>query len=219
MIDTRENKNQVYLTGVLAEDFKFSHEVNGRKFYKSKIKCERLSGESDVIPIMVLRKMVRDIDRKSYLGYYVEVEGEYRSFNEFDGEKTHLILDVMVSMIHLIQNEENVRFELNKNEIYLEGYVCRKPVFRTTPLGRQITDIQFAVNRRYSIVERKRADYIPCIFWGQQARYMASQELGTKFGITGRIQQRFYLKKVEGQEEPERKCTYEVSVFRLELLV
>lgn len=197
--------NIVSLSGVAVTPFKLSHELFGEHFYITYICSERTSGAADIIPVMVSDRAT-DVSA-DIVGKWIEIEGSYRSYNYTSEGSKHVILTVFANELFRL---ESGTFE-NKNEIYLDGFVCKKPVYRTTPLGREITDIIVAVNRSYN-----RCDYIPCIAWGRNARFAEKLEIGSQVKIEGRIQSREYEKCIEGSEEPEIRTVYEVSANKIE---
>lgn len=199
--------NQVTLNGEIVSNFEFSHETYGERFYKAFIACERQSDTKDVIPVTVSERLV-DV-KAEWIGKLVEVSGQFRSYNKHDGEKTHLILSVFVREFKEI---EELPFTNDKNSIFLDGYICKPPVYRKTPLGREIADFVLAVNRPYG-----KSDYIPTICWGRNASFMDGMEVGTRIKIYGRVQSREYQKKI-AEDEIETRTAYEVSVSKLEVV-
>lgn len=204
---TKENVgNAVSLSGVIVEDFTFSHEIYGEKFYTTKILIKRLSKSDDTVVLVVSDRLLNV--KESLVGSCVEVEGQYRSYNKhFDEKKSRLLLSVFVRNIEIITEEENT----NKNSIYLDGVICKEPVYRKTPLGREICDLLLAVNRSYG-----KSDYIPCICWGRNAKFASSFEVGDTCTIEGRIQSREYNKNLPDGTS-ERRTAYEVSITKLSL--
>ena len=200
--------NQVTLSGEIVSDFEFSHEVFGERFYISMILAERTSIKKDIIPIMVSEWIV---DLKSeWTGRFVKVSGQFRSYNKHEGENNHLILSVFAREFEEIEFEhEEPRSGNDENHIFLDGCICKEPVYRKTPLGREIADILLAVNRQYG-----KSDYIPCIAWGRNARFASVLEVGTRLQIDGRIQSREYQKRIS-DDEFETRTAYEVSASNL----
>lgn len=196
--------NKVKISGMVCSGFTFSHDVFGEGFFIMKVKVNRLSETADFIPVMVSDRLV-DVE-KNYSGMYVEVSGQFRSFNRQDGEKSRLTLSVFAREIEF--KEECGEFDTN--DISLTGYICKQPVYRETPLGREITDVLLAVNRPYG-----KSDYIPCIVWGRNAHFAEALSVGTCVEIFGRIQSREYQKKIS-ENEFETRTAYEVSVSRIE---
>ena len=203
---TIEN-NIASVTGYFTSEFVFSHEMFGEKFYLVDLECERLSGAKDVIPVMVSERSL-DIN-KDYSDCVLEIKGQFRSYNKHDGDKTHLQLSLFAQDIQFLAGYV---VSAENNTIYLDGYICKEPTFRKTPLGREIADIIIAVNRPYG-----NTDYIPCICWGRNARFAAGFEVGTHVQIWGRIQSRDYVKKLS-ETQVEQRTAYEVSVSKIEFL-
>ena len=198
--------NQVTISGEIVNEFKFSHELYGEKFYLVDVEIPRLSGSSDKIPVMVSERLV-DIEQ-DFVGVKIKVEGQFRSYNHHGEKKNRLLLSVFAREIELIDEiEKNEK----SNQIYLDGYICKEPIYRKTPLGREIADILIAVNRPYG-----KSDYIPCICWGRNARFASGFEVGTRCAVFGRIQSREYMKKIS-EEQSEKKVAYEVSVNKVEV--
>lgn len=201
----REIKNnQATLSGEIVRNFEFSHEVYGEGFYTAMITSERKSGQKDIIPIMVSDRLV-DV-KEDWIGRFVKVSGQFRSYNKHEGEKNRLVLSVFVREF---EEYEAMPFMDNENHISIDGYICKQPTYRETPLGREIADILLALNRPYG-----KSDYIPCIAWGRNARFASGFEVGTRLQIEGRIQSREYQKLIS-DDEFETRVAYEVSVSRL----
>lgn len=196
--------NRVSIVGQIVGNFEYSHEMYGEKFYTNHVKVDRLSSASDLIPIMVSDRAV-DV-KEDLSGKCVSIEGQFRSYNKKEGNRTRLILSVFADVFEL----EDFGFDINI--ISLIGYVCKEPIYRKTPLGREIADVLLAVNRSY-----EKSDYIPCITWGRDARYTSELPVGTKVKVIGRIQSREYHKKLaDGTSEDEVRIAYEVSVGKIE---
>lgn len=205
MIDKVIENNRVSIIGEIVSEFKFSHEVFGEGFYTVDVSVDRLSELTDVIPLMVSERLV-DVS-EDYQGRLVEVSGQFRSYNRHEGAKNKLVLSIFVREWEEV--EENL--ESGKtNQIFLDGYICKAPIYRKTPLGREIADILLAVNRPYG-----KSDYIPCICWGRNARYASNFDVGEHVRIFGRIQSREYVKKLS-ETQTETRIAYEVSVSKLE---
>ena len=198
-----ENNNIVKIAGTLASDFQFSHEMFGEKFFDVFVDVERTSGYVDRIVVCVSERLV-DLTEEC-IGEKVVISGQFRSYNKRDGERTHLMLSVFAKEWELA---EKLRDE---SEIWLDGFICKPTSYRTTPLGREITDVLLAVNRQYG-----KSDYIPCVAWGRNARYASTLPVGTHVKVAGRIQSRTYVKLIDGIEEA--KTAYEVSVSKLEVV-
>lgn len=207
MSDKIIENNQVTVMGVVEGPFVFSHGVFGEGFYMVDISVKRLSNSDDRIPLMVSERLV-DVTQ-DYTGCFIKASGQFRSYNRHEETKNHLVLSVFVREWEFIDEELD---GAKTNQIELEGYICKAPIYRKTPLGREIADLLLAVNRPYG-----KSDYIPCICWGRNARYASSFEVGEHVRILGRIQSREYLKKIS-ETETQTRIAYEVSVSKLECL-
>lgn len=205
MTDKVIENNRVSIIGEVISDFEFSHEVFGEGFYILEVAVSRLSNQYDRIPLMVSERLV-DVTQ-DYRGQLVEVSGQFRSYNRHEGVKNRLVLSIFVRDWNLVGEETETS---KTNQIYLEGFICKAPIYRKTPLGREIADLLVAVNRPYG-----KSDYIPCIAWGRNARFAASFQVGGRIKIWGRVQSREYLKKID-ENEGEKRTAYEVSVSKLE---
>lgn len=205
MTDKVIENNRVSITGEVVSDFEFSHEVFGEGFYVLEVAVSRLSNQFDRIPLMVSERLV-DVTQ-DYRGQLVEVAGQFRSYNRHEGTKNRLVLSIFVRDWNVVEDESEAG---KTNQIYLEGFICKAPIYRKTPLGREIADLLVAVNRPYG-----KSDYIPCIAWGRNARFASGFEVGGKIKIWGRVQSREYLKKID-ENEGEKRIAYEVSVSKLE---
>ena len=199
--------NKVTISGEIASGFKFSHEVYGEKFYFMDVQVSRLSGLVDMVPIMVSDRMMNI--SQDYCGEIVAIAGQFRSYNLHEEKKNRLILAVFATELTFVDEIEK---GARSNQIYLNGFICKEPKYRETPLGREIADLLIAVNRPYG-----KSDYIPCICWGRNARFAAGLEIGTRCSILGRIQSREYNKKIS-ETEVEKKIAYEVSINKMEVL-
>lgn len=207
MTDKVIENNQVRVMGEIVSDFTFSHEIFGEGFYMVDVRVERLSESVDVIPVMVSERLI-DVT-EDLKGYYVAVNGQFRSYNRHEERKNKLVLSVFAREIEFVDEIEE---SSKTNQIFLDGYICKEPIYRKTPLGREIADLLLAVNRPYG-----KSDYIPCICWGRNARYASGFMVGERCGVWGRIQSREYVKKLD-EENIEKRVAYEVSVSKLELL-
>ena len=207
MADKAMDNNQVTIVGTVDSEFTYSHEVFGEGFYMLEVVVNRLSHMEDRIPLMVSERLV-DV-HKDYRGLTMEAIGQFRSYNRHEGTKNRLMLSVFVREIHFMEEFTDYT---KTNQIFLDGYICKAPIYRKTPLGREIADMLIAVNRPYG-----KSDYIPCICWGRNARFAAGFEVGGHVQIWGRIQSREYVKKLEG-EEAQKRVAYEVSVSKLEYI-
>ncbi len=210
MLDKVIENNRVTIIGEVVSEFTFSHEVFGEGFYLVDVSVNRLSDSVDIIPLMISERLV-DIT-KDYIGMKIEVSGQFRSYNRHVGEKNKLILSIFVREIEFIEEDEIPEEQSKSNQIFLDGYVCKPPVYRKTPLGREIADILIAVNRPYG-----KSDYIPCIAWGRNARYAASIEVGGHLQVQGRVQSREYTKRID-EEQVEKRVAYEVSVSKIDVI-
>lgn len=195
--------NQVYLSGQIASAPEFSHEIMGEKFYDTTVSVERLSGQSDVIPITVSDRLMEG--QNFEIGNLIGLIGQFRSYNKIVDGKSKLVLRVFVR--ELCECDENA-----PNVIELEGYVCKPPVYRTTPFKREIADLLIAVNRAYN-----KSDHIPAIAWGRNARYASTFDVGDKIHLVGRIQSRIYQKSLDDGTIEER-VAYEVSITKFETI-
>ena len=208
--------NKVFISGKIEAEFEYSHEVMWEKFYRTRVRVERLSGTEDLVPIVVSDLLIgRERMKKSLEGKWVEVAGQFRSHNKegSDGRK-HLELFLFVTAINIYENEDELEEITNANLIFLDGYLCKAPVFRKTPLGRQITDLLIAVNRPYG-----KSDYIPCIAWGRVAQWVSEFEVGNRVQLYGRVQSREYFKRYSKDSEAgEFREAYEISVMRMQRL-
>lgn len=207
---SREIKNnQVTLSGEIVSNFEFSHEVFGEGFYTAMLASERKSGQKDIIPIMVSDRLVDT--GAEWTGRFVKVSGQFRSYNKYEDRKNHLVLLVFVREFDTLSNVVADVTD-DKNSISLDGYICKPPIYRKTPLGREIADILLAANRPYG-----KSDYIPCIAWGRNARFASGLEVGTRLQIYGRIQSREYQKRIS-DDEYETRTAYEVSISKMEMV-
>lgn len=203
------DNNQVTIMGEVVSAFTYNHEIYGEGFYMMEVCVERLSSSHDIIPVMVSERLM-DVTQ-DYRGKYVEIQGQFRSYNRHEERKNKLILSVFAREVHFVDLEEESLPESNKtNSIYLDGYICKEPVYRKTPLGREIADLLLAVNRPYG-----KSDYIPCISWGRNARFAGNFRVGERVLVWGRIQSREYIKHID-EETTEKRVAYEVSVSKLE---
>ena len=207
MADKILENNQVSIVGEIISDFQYSHEVYGEGFYMVEVAVSRLSNFSDYIPLMISERLIDT--SQSYIGQKVYVTGQFRSYNRHEELKNRLVLSVFVREIEFIEEETE---EMKSNQILLDGYICKDPIYRKTPRGREIADLLVAVNRSYG-----KSDYIPCICWGRNARFAARFEVGVHVQIWGRIQSREYVKRLN-EDEVEKRTAYEVSVSKIEYM-
>lgn len=197
--------NVAELIGTVRSGFTFSHEIYGESFYSFIMEVARLSNSSDMIPMLVSERLMNV--QESMEGQLIAVQGQFRSYNKHSGGKSRLLLSVFVREWEKADLED----PRNPNSIYLDGYICKKPMYRTTPLGREITDLLVAVNRPYN-----KSDYIPAIAWGRNAKFAQHLEIGQNIKIYGRIQSRNYQKKLN-ETETDVKTAYEVSISKMEI--
>ena len=209
--------NYLTLVGKVTGEKRFSHEIYGERFYIFNLEIPRLSGVADIIPITISERLINDDTLNE--GQKLLVKGQFRSYNSYESEKNRLILTVFAKDVRTIseeeQNEEEneiARKDIITNEVVLIGYICKKPIYRQTPFGREIADILLAVNRAYN-----KSDYIPCIAWGRNARFCQNLEVGSQIKLVGRVQSRTYEKKHE-DGSVETRVAYEVSVGSLEVI-
>lgn len=203
------NNNNITLIGVVEKEAEYSHEVFGEGYYIFMIKCSRTSGNEDVLPVMISDRLT-DI-KEIKVGQVVTVSGQIRSFNRhIDDVKSKLILSVFAREFEVLtQVSEEFNTNINTNIVVLDAYICKPPIYRCTPKGREIADILVAVNRPYG-----KSDYIPCIAWGRNARFAGGLEAGEHIQIQGRFQSREYTKKIS-DNEIETRVAYEVSVSKI----
>ena len=207
MADKIIENNQVSIMGKIDTGFTFSHQVFGEGFYTMELLVRRLSHSEDRIPVMVSERL-QDITQ-DYTGQYIEIHGQFRSYNRHEEKHNRLVLSVFAREVNFVEEQDE---SLPGNQIFLDGFICKPPVYRKTPLGREIADMLLAVNRPYS-----KSDYIPCICWGRNARYASAFTVGGHVLLWGRIQSREYMKRI-GENQSERRTAYEVSVSKLEYI-
>ena len=196
-----EKNNKVYLMGEIVSDATFSHEVYGEGFYEFFVKVLRLSGQADILPVTLSERLIQD--GMLCKGKSICALGQFRSYNKMENGKSRLMLTVFIR--ELLSSAPGK----NPNSILLGGYICKPPIYRTTPFNREIADILIAVNRAYN-----KSDYIPCIAWGRNARFVKNLCVGDKIAVSGRIQSREYQKKLS-ETEMKTMTAYEVSVSKL----
>lgn len=196
-----EKNNKVFVSGEIVTNAEFSHEVYGEGFYEMNVLVKRLSGQGDILPITISERLISDKDLK--VGVKINALGQFRSYNKLVDGKSKLMLTVFVREL---LDESPMR---NPNSIVLTGYICKPPIYRTTPFNREIADVLIAVNRSYN-----KSDYIPCIAWGRNARFAKNLAVGEKIAISGRIQSREYQKKIT-DDDIRTLTAYEVSISKL----
>lgn len=197
--------NEVRVLGKIETNLQFSHEVYGEGFYSFVLNVKRLSGISDYILVTVSERLLNGISMET--GNFVEINGQFRSYNNYNNNERKLILTVFAKDLIPVLSEEEAK---NMNYIFLNGFVCKPPAYRTTPFGREITDLLLAVNRQYN-----KSDYIPCIAWGRNARFASDLTVGSHIKIWGRVQSREYQKKIS-EDELINKTAYEISISKME---
>ena len=196
-----EKNNKVFISGEIVTDAEFSHEVYGEGFYEMNVLVKRLSGQGDILPVTVSERLIADRDLK--VGVTVNALGQFRSYNKLVDGKSKLMLTVFVREL---LDDAPIK---NPNNIVLTGYICKPPVYRTTPFNREIADILIAVNRSYN-----KSDYIPCIAWGRNARFAKNLAVGERIAVSGRIQSREYQKRIT-DDDVKTLTAYEVSISKL----
>ena len=191
-----ENNNNVLIKGKIVKLPTYSHTVMGEGFFEMYVEVERLSNETDVLPVTISERLIDDFKLGDKLG----IVGQFRSYNKLDGDKSKLMLTIFVK--ELVDPEAISEI----NQVCLVGYICKEPIYRTTPFGREICDVLLAVNRAYN-----KSDYLPCIAWGRNARFVRDLGVGEKLEVQGRIQSRKYQKKVD-ETNTETRVAYEISL-------
>ena len=200
--------NKIELCGVIASVPELNHKTYGENFYGFRLSCSRKSTEKDMLPIIVSDRLVEIKDLQ--VGKKISVKGQVRTFNKhISDDKRKLLIMVFARDVREIEEEGESAPEFNNN-VKLSGYICKPPVYRVTPKGREIADVLIAVNRTYG-----KSDYIPCITWGRNARYTGNLDVGTRVDVEGRLQSREYTKKLDDSTE-EIRTAYEISVSRIE---
>ncbi len=206
--------NYLTLVGKVTGEKKFSHEIYGERFYIFNLEIPRLSGNEDIIPITVSERLIGENTLSE--GNKLLVKGQFRSYNSYENGKNRLILTVFAKDVVEVKDEEEENEMAKKdeitNEVVLIGFICKKPIYRQTPFGREISDLLLAVNRAYN-----KSDYIPCIAWGRNARFCQNLEVGAQVKVVGRVQSRTYEKKHE-DGSVETRVAYEVSIGSLEVI-
>jgi len=197
----QEKNNRVFISGQIVTEAEFSHEVYGEGFYEMSVLVKRLSGQGDILPVTVSERLISDGALR--VGVTINALGQFRSYNKLVDGKSKLMLTVFVREL---LEDMPVR---NPNSIVLTGYICKPPIYRTTPFNREIADVLIAVNRSYN-----KSDYIPCIAWGRNARFAKNLAVGEKIAISGRIQSREYQKRIT-DDEIKTMTAYEVSISKL----
>lgn len=202
------DNNKATLSGKIVSNFEFSHEIFGEGFYTAMIASDRLSGTKDIIPIMVSGRLV-DV-KADWTGQFVKICGQFRSYNRHEGKRNRLVLHVFAREFEIWEEDRRER-PTDENEVFLDGFICKDPTYRKTPLGRDIADVLLAVNRPYG-----KSDYLPVIFWGRNAKYVKNMEVGENLKVSGRIQSREYVKELP-DGNIETRTAYEVSASKVEV--
>lgn len=196
-----EKNNKVFVSGEIVSDSTFSHEVYGEGFYEFFVRVMRLSGQADILPITISERLIQD--GMLAKGKQICALGQFRSYNKIENGKSRLMLTVFVREL------VDAAPDKNPNSILLSGYICKPPIYRTTPFNREIADVLIAVNRAYN-----KSDYIPCIAWGRNARFVKNLGVGDRIAVSGRIQSREYQKRLS-ETQSKTMTAYEVSVSKL----
>ena len=195
------NNNKVYIAGKVVSEPKFSYEVFGEGFYEFNLEVKRLSDISDVIPVTISERLMQA--ENIIMGSNLAGVGQFRSYNKLIDGKSKLMLTVFIR--ELKEYDESI----NPNQIEITGYVCKEPIYRTTPFKREIADVLIAVNRSFN-----KSDYLPCIAWGRNAKYVSTLNVGDKLEMVGRIQSRVYQKRID-ENTVEEKVAYEISLNKI----
>ena len=194
-----EARNTLILRGTALGEPIYSHENHGRKFYRFLLSIRRLSGQEDILPVITTLDLLSPL--LPLTGQRLALEGQLRSFNNKSGSGSRLVLSVFPRTLQPTTEEDH-------NLIHLTGIICKPPILRRTPLGRCICDMMLAVNRRYG-----RADYLPCIAWGQIAMLTGDMIVGDQITVEGRVQSREYTKVLDGTAM--ERTAYEVSIMHI----
>ena len=208
--DNQETTNNIEIRGVISSDFVFSHEVYGEGFYNFMVGSARLSESVDLLPVTISERLISGMDLMQ--GDFIDIRGQVRSYNSYIQEerRNRLLITIFAREIEVL-DPENISPK-NPNNVFLDGFICKKPVFRETPFGREIADVLLAVNRSYN-----KSDYIPCICWGRNARFAGNLNISDNVRIGGRLQSRVYQKKYDDGSVVE-KSAYEISISKIELV-
>lgn len=205
-MECKNDNNKVILAGKIIEPFEAQMKDKGEYFYRTTLQVNLQSGQCDLIPLLVSERLLDDM--KAYIGKSVFVTGQFRLYNSHEKTETCQLLHVFVKELDILDSGEEAG---SMNEIFVQGFLCKLPVYRKTPLGREIADVLLAVDRGDG-----ETDYIACIAWGRNARFASGLKVGDQVRITGRIQSREYEKRKAG--EMVKKYTYEVSISRITLI-
>ena len=194
--------NQIIVRGSLTALPRFSHENHGKRFFRFSLEVPRLSGNVDILPVVAEEKILNQMDLSG--GEMLTVIGQIRSHNtRQEGVRRLLVFIFAADMI--AEDAEPM------NDVMIEGPLCREPVYRRTPLGREICDAMIAVPRAFN-----RADYLPCILWGRTAQDISRCHTRDRVRITGRLQSRVYTKLTD--DGPIERTAYEISALSAEVL-
>jgi len=196
--------NKVFLSGKIDSELKYSHELYGEGFYEFYLLVSRLSAHFDRLPVTVSERLMQGVNLS--VGTKIALNGQFRSYNKLEGDRSKLMLTVFVRDF-----VDNAIDDINPNIAVLSGHICKPPIYRTTPFNREICDILLAVNRAYN-----KSDYIPCIAWGRNARFVKEIETGQKISIAGRIQSREYNKRIDDYNV-ETRVAYELSINKISI--
>ena len=194
--ESYDNNNNVILKGKITKLPTYSHTVMGEGFFEMEIEAQRLSAEFDYLPVTISERLMGEFS----IGQEIGIIGQFRSYNKLGEGKSKLMLTVFVK--ELISPSELSEI----NQICLIGYICKEPIYRTTPFGREICDVLLAVNRAYN-----KSDYLPCIAWGRNARFVRDLGIGEKLEVQGRLQSRKYQKRID-DGTTETRVAYEISI-------
>ena len=197
-----QTRNTITLRGSLQGLPQFSHENHGKRYWKFLLEVPRLSGAIDLLPVIAEEFLVMELDPCA--GEMITVTGQIRSHNQRSDGIRHLMIFVFASSVYTDDGEP-------VNDVILEGALCREPIFRRTPLGREISDVMLAVPRAF-----RRADYLPCILWGRTAQEVSQCHVRDRIRIYGRLQSRIYTKLTE--DGPIERTAYEISALSAEIL-
>ena len=202
LVGTGTPANRVMLTGSIIGTPVLSHSIFGEGFYEMILSVNRLSSMQDLVPITISERLIQD--KNIVPDKQITIKGQFRSYNKLVNGKSKLMLTVFVREV-----SDAEEWMDNPNIIELTGYICKKPIYRTTPFNREIADILVAVNRAYN-----KSDYIPAIAWGRNARFAEGLKVGEKVYLSGRVQSREYQKKLDNGEV-ESRTAYEISINKL----
>lgn len=202
-MENLSQNNRIYIEGIICSELEFSHEMYGEGFYTFSLEVSRLSEVKDILYVTVSERLIINMELK--VGLEVVIEGQLRSYNKFINGVNRLVLTVFARNIEFCIEKSK-----NPNQIFLNGFICKEPIYRTTPFGREIADVLLAVNRAYN-----KSDYIPTIAWGRNSRFCKELKVGDNIRIWGRLQSREYQKKIS-EDEVIKKVAYEVSISKME---